>query len=48
MFGDRYRHPSPACKLSARDRAILVESDRKLDAARQRRKTARAASRPAG
>jgi len=39
---------APADKLSGRDRAILVERDRKLDAARQRRKAVRAASRPAG
>ena len=39
---------APADKLSGRDRAILLERDRKLDAARQRRKAARAASRPAG
>jgi putative transposase len=39
---------APADKLAGRDRAILVERDRKLDEARQRRKAARAASRPAG
>jgi putative transposase len=39
---------APADKLSGRDRAILLERDRKLEAARQRRKAARAASRPAG
>jgi putative transposase len=39
---------APADKLAGRDRAILAERDRKLDAARQRRKAARAASRPAG
>jgi transposase InsO family protein len=39
---------APADKLSGRDRAILVEQGRELDAARQRRKAARAASRPAG
>jgi transposase InsO family protein len=35
-------------KLSRRDRAIVVERDRKLDATRKRRKAARAASRQAG
>ena len=39
---------APADKLAGRDRAILAERDRKLDAARRRRKAARAASRPAG
>jgi transposase InsO family protein len=39
---------APADKLSGHDRAILMERDRKLDTARQRRKAARAASRPAG
>jgi putative transposase len=39
---------APADKLAGRAPAILAERDRKLDAARQRRKAARAASRPAG
>ena len=39
---------APADKLAGRDRAILAERDRELDAARQRRKAAREASRPAG
>jgi transposase InsO family protein len=39
---------APADKLAGRDRAILAERDRKLDEARQRRKAAREASRPAG
>ena len=38
---------APADKLAGRDRSIFAERDRKLDAARQRRKAARAASRPA-
>ncbi len=37
---------APADKLAGRDRAIIAERDRKLDAARQRRKAAREASRP--
>ena len=36
---------APADKLAGRDRQIVAERDRKLDAARQRRKAARAASR---
>jgi len=36
---------SPADKLAGRERVIFAERDRKLDAARERRKTARAASR---
>jgi putative transposase len=39
---------APADRLAGRDRAILAERDRKLEAARQWRKAARAASRPAG
>ncbi len=39
---------APADKLAGRDRAILAERDRELDAARQRRKAAREANRPAG
>ena len=39
---------APADKLAGRDRAILAERDRELDAVRQRRKAAREASRPAG
>ncbi|MGP0064973.1 MAG: transposase [Isosphaeraceae bacterium] len=39
---------APADKLAGRDRAILVERDRKLDEARERRRAAREASRPAG
>jgi putative transposase len=39
---------APAAKLAGRDRQILVERDRKLDAARERRKAARAASRCGG
>jgi hypothetical protein len=38
---------APADKLAGRDRSIFAERDRKLDAARQQRKAARAASRPA-
>jgi len=38
---------APADKLAGRDRAILAERDRKLDLARQRRKAAREACRPA-
>jgi hypothetical protein len=38
---------APADKLAGRDRAIIAERDRKLDAARQQRKAAREASRPA-
>ena len=38
---------APADKLAGRDRQILDERDRKLEEARQRRKAARAASRPA-
>jgi putative transposase len=38
---------APADKLAGRDRAILAERDRKLDVARQRRKAAREACRPA-
>ena len=38
---------APADKLAGRDRAIFAERDRKLDAARERRKAARAGE-PAG
>ena len=39
---------TPADKLAGRERAIFNERDRKLGAARERRRAARAASRPAG
>ena len=38
---------APAAKQAGREQAIFAERDRKLDAARERRKAARAASRPA-
>jgi putative transposase len=38
---------APAAQLAGRDQAIFAERDRKLDAARERRKAAREASRPA-
>ena len=38
---------TPADKLAGRERTIFAERDRKLDAARERRKAAQAASRPA-
>ena len=38
---------APADKLAGRERTIADERDRKLDAARERRRAARAASRPA-
>ena len=41
-------HVVPAAKLAGRDRAICDERDRKLDAACERRKAARAASRSTG
>jgi hypothetical protein len=39
---------TPADKLAGRDQAILAERDRKLEAARERRRLARAAARQAG
>jgi hypothetical protein len=39
---------APADKLAGRDRRIFAERDRELDAARERRKAARAASRAGG
>ncbi len=36
---------TPTAKLAGRDQQIFAERDRKLDAARERRKTARAAGR---
>ena len=36
---------APAAKLAGRERTIFAERDRKLDAARQRRRAAREASR---
>jgi hypothetical protein len=38
---------APADKLAGRERSIFAERDRKLDVARQRRKAAREACRPA-
>src|SRR6266446_1700499 len=38
---------TPADEMAGRERAIFAERDRKLDAARQRRRAARAASRAA-
>ena len=38
---------APADQLAGRDRSIFAERDRKRDVARQRRKAAREASRPA-
>ncbi len=38
---------TPVDKMAGRERAIFAERDRKLDAARQRRRAARAASRAA-
>jgi putative transposase len=37
---------APAAKLASREPAIFAERDRKLDAARERRRAAREASRP--
>jgi hypothetical protein len=37
---------SPADKLAGRDRLIFAERDRELEAARERRRAAREASRP--
>jgi transposase InsO family protein len=39
---------TPADKLAGRDTGIFTERDRKLDAARERRRAARAASQPSG
>jgi hypothetical protein len=39
---------TPADKLAGRDRAILAERDRELEAARARRRIARATARQAG
>jgi putative transposase len=38
---------TPADKMAGRELTIFAERDRKLDAARERRRAARAASRPA-
>ena len=38
---------TPADKLAGRDSAILADRDRKLEAARERRRQAREANRPA-